>query len=158
MRSERQLAAPTVDNANFITAGERDALDYLDHDLTPGGVITRSYLGAVVPSRTGRHVLVGDCLWSEPGCLTRTAVALDLFAGQYDDATVRRFVRRSGARFLLADCRVNVDLRAALRPMLVSTRRFGCATVYQVRPTGPPTGPLADSGSIYASVRPARSQ
>ena len=44
-----ELAAPTLDNANFITAGERDALDYLDHDPTPGGVVTRSYLGAVVP-------------------------------------------------------------------------------------------------------------
>ena len=120
--------------------------------------MTRSYLGAVVPSWTGRHVLVGDCLWSQPGCLTRTAIALDLFSGGYDDATVRRFVRNSGARFLLADCRVNVDLRAALRPVLVSVRRFGCATVYEVRPEGPPTGPLADSGTIYAAVRPPRGQ
>ena len=158
MRSEAQLAAPTVDNANFITTGERDALEYLDHDPTPGGVMSRSYLGAVVPSRTGRHVLVGDCLWSNPGCLLRTALALQLFAGGMDDVTARTFVRRSGARFLLADCRVNVDLGPALRPILASVRRFGCATVYQVRPSGPPTGPLADSGTIYASVRPARSQ
>lgn len=158
LRSERQLAAPTADNANFITSGERDALDYLDHDPRPGGVITRSYLGAVVPSRTGRHVLVGDCLWSQPGCLLRTALALQLFAGEMDDATARTFVRRSGVRFLLADCRVNVDLRPALGPMVASVRRFGCATVYEVRPTGPPTGPLADSRPIYASVRPARSQ
>jgi hypothetical protein len=156
MRSARDLAAPTVDNANFITHGESAALDYLDRVPRPGGVITRSYLGALVPSRTGRHVLVGDCLWSEPGCLTRTALALQLFAGSTAPAAAQDLVRRSGARFLLSDCRVNADLRRVLAPLLASVRRFGCATVYEVRPSGPPSGPLADSRATYAVVRPAR--
>ena len=51
---------------------EKRALDYLARDKDPGSVMTRSYLGALVPGRTGRRTYVGDCLWSEPGCLTLT--------------------------------------------------------------------------------------
>ena len=140
LRSERRLAAPTANNANFITPSERDAVEYLARDRTAGIVLTRSYLGAYVPERTGRRVLVGDCLWSEPGCLTRTALAFDLFSGTMTGATARAFVADTGARFLLSDCGANADLRATLAPVLVSVHRFGCASVYEVSPPEPHAG------------------
>jgi len=81
MKTARSLAVPTHNNANFITADEGRALDYLDRDPQPGGVLTRSYLGAMVPEKTGRRTLVGDCLWSEPNCLERGDLANSLFNG-----------------------------------------------------------------------------
>ncbi|MEA2159036.1 MAG: hypothetical protein QOD66_1416 [Solirubrobacteraceae bacterium] len=140
----RQLALPTRDNANFIDRDERNALDYLADRKEPGGVLTRSYLGALVPSRTGRHTLVGDCLWSEPECLKRGVVAKRLFAGTLGPRNAKLFVRRSGARFLLADCKTQVDLPRVLGSMVVGVKQFGCASVVEVDAPGPPTGPLAD--------------
>ena len=61
-----ELAAPTPENANFIRPDESAALNYLASAKDPGGVLTRSYLGSVVPGRTGRHTYIGDCEWSEP--------------------------------------------------------------------------------------------
>jgi hypothetical protein len=139
----RPLAAPTNDNANFITHSERDALRYLAHDRQTGGVLTRSYLGATVPGLTGRRTLIGDCLWSEPGCLTRTANAQHLFDGTTTGAWARAFVRASGARFLLADCKSPENLSPALGSMVISVRRFGCASVYELDAPTPPTGPGA---------------
>ncbi len=46
--------------------------------------MTRSYLGAAVPGKTGRRTYVGDCLWSEPGCLSLTYNAQWLFRGNRD--------------------------------------------------------------------------
>ena len=78
------LAAPTANNANFITSDERDALDYLADLKQPGSVMTRSYLGAAVPGKTGRRTYVGDCLWSEPNCLGLSYNAQWLFQGNAD--------------------------------------------------------------------------
>ncbi len=136
LNSARQLAAPTYDNANFIEHDEASALSYLAARREPGGVLTRSYLGAIVPSRTGRHVLVGDCLWSQPGCLTLTAIAQQLFTGQLSAAAARRFVTRGHVRFVLGDCRTQTDLNRLLGPLIVQQARFGCATVLQLGPPG----------------------
>jgi hypothetical protein len=130
------LAAPTPGNSNFIKHDERTALDYLAKNKDPGSVMTRSYLGAAVPGRTGRRTYVGDCLWSEPGCLTLTANAQWLFVaepgGQPTPAAARSFVLGSGARFLLADCETTNDIPRLLAPIIRSTHSFGCATVYEV--------------------------
>ena len=139
----RPLAAPTTDNANFITSSERDALQYLAHDPQTGGVLTRSYLGATVPGLTGRRTLIGDCLWSEPGCLTRTADVQNLFDGTTTGASARAFVRTSGARFLLADCRSPENLSPTLGSMVINVRHFGCASVYELDSPTPPSGPGA---------------
>lgn len=157
MNLARQLALPTLDNANFIEQDERSALDYLADKREAGGVLTRSYLGALVPSKTGRHTLVGDCLWSEPQCLKRGDVATRLFAGTLGPRNAKRFVRRSGARFLLADCQTQVDLRHVLGSLVVGIKRFGCASVVEVDAPGPPTGPLADLRAD-AFVRAPRGQ
>jgi hypothetical protein len=137
--------APTPGNANFITKDEKAALGYLAKDPTPGGVLTQFYLGETVPGRTGRQTNVGDCLWSEPNCMPRSNAADALFHGTDSKAQARRFVRQSGARFLLSSCSSqDVDLHRLLGAMIVSTRRFGCATVYELVPPTPATGPLAE--------------
>ncbi len=127
----RTLAAPRAGSANFITSDERRALDYLARDPQPGGVISRSYLGLLVPGATGRHTLVGDCLWSEPHCASRLVAVRNLFEGTVAPEAARAFVRSSGARFLLADCRPTADLVKLLGSLIRSVHRFGCARVYE---------------------------
>ena len=133
--------APAGGNANFITKDEHAALRYLARDPTPGGVLTQFYMGEAVPGSTGRHTLVGDCLWSEPNCMPLSASADALFRGQMSTPQSRRFVFGTGARFLLASCSTpNVDLRRRLgRALIVSAHHFGCATVYEV--ASPPARP-----------------
>jgi hypothetical protein len=152
LNQARKLAAPTAGNANFIERDERSALDYLADIRTPGGVLTRSYLGAAVPEKTGRRTLVGDCLWSEPNCFGRVNQAQALFDGSLTGAAARRFVRETGATFVLADCTTTADLGRTLRPMLDSVHRFGCATVYELDTPSPPQGPLAEFRG-HAAVR-----
>jgi hypothetical protein len=127
------LVAPRVGTPNFITADERRALGYLAADPQPGGVISRSYLGALVPAATGRHTFVGDCIWSQPDCAGRLVTVRRLFAASLSASAARRFVLTSGARFLLADCRRAPSLDRLLGSVLLSERRFGCARVYRVR-------------------------
>jgi len=141
----RTTAAPTTDNANFIARDERLALDYLNKDKDPGGVLSRSYLGAVIPAKTGRRTLVGDCLWSQPNCFPQVNQAQALFDGTLSIRDARQFVAQSGARFVLADCSTPQDLTAVLAPMLVSVQRFGCASVYELGSPSHPEGPLAQS-------------
>jgi hypothetical protein len=148
---------PTPGNANFITRDERDALAYLDHDPDPGGVLTQFYLGEAVPARTGRRTFVGDCLWSEPNCMPRSLQADALFDGTMPPAAARRFVRESGARFLLFSCVKHADLVEELSPLITAVSRFGCAAVYELRPPGPARGPLAELRSD-AAVRATRRQ
>jgi hypothetical protein len=137
--------APVTANANFITKDEHAALHYLAKDPTPGGVLSQFYMGEAVPGSTGRHTLVGDCLWSEPDCVPNSANADLLFEGEMTRAESRQFVIASGARFLLASCSSpEVNLRRRLgRELIVAVKHFGCATVYQVAsplptPSGPP--------------------
>lgn len=127
----RAAARPRAGNANFITPDENAALAYLAHDPRPGGVLTRFYLGMVVPPETGRQTYVGNCYWSEPDCSYRGAITEELFAAQLQPADARRFVERSGARFVLSDCRSR-NLTAALAPVTSELHRFGCATVYVI--------------------------
>jgi hypothetical protein len=126
------LAAPTAGNANFITRDERSALNYLAHNKDPGSVMTRSYLGAAVPGKTGRRTYIGDCLWSEPSCLGLTANAATLFQGSLTPTAAQSFVLNSGARFVLADCNTTADLPKLLGPIIRSSQSFGCAAVYEV--------------------------
>jgi len=131
--SARGLVVPTGGNANFITADESHALSYLARDPTPGGVLTRFYLGTVVPAEASRATFVGDCLWSEPGCTPRAQLAQQLLDGTLAPSTARSFVLSTGTRFVLADCASPADLGKLLGPVVVSARSFGCARVYEVR-------------------------
>jgi hypothetical protein len=48
-------------------------------------------------------------------------------------ARALRVVRGSGVRFLYGDCQGRADLEPLLRGELAAVRRFGCATVYELR-------------------------
>ena len=152
-----QYTAPSQGNANFITRDERAALDYLRRDPDDGGVLTQFYLGETIPGRTGRHTLVGDCLWSEPNCMPRATTADALFTGAMSKTQAQSFVIASGARFLLASCIATADLRPLLGSLIVAVHRFGCATVYDIGPQAEATGPLAEL-NVNAVVRAARRQ
>jgi hypothetical protein len=157
LNTARQLAAPARNNANFLTADEGRALDYLARAPEPGGVLTRSYLGAAVPEKTGRRTLVGDCLWSEPGCLQRSSAAQSLFDGSLGRGAAVTLVRQSGARFVLSDCQTTADLGRTLRRLIVSVHHFGCASVYELDAPAAPQGALADLPA-HAAVRAPRRQ
>jgi hypothetical protein len=133
LHSAKQLVAPQQGNANFIAPDEHRALQYLAADPRTGGVLTRFYLGSVVPAETGRRTYIGDCLWSQPHCTARAQTAQMIFDGSIPGYAVRSFVSQIGARFLLADCQTRPDMAAVMAPLTRSVRRFGCAAVYELR-------------------------
>ena len=135
---------PADGNANFITHDEHAALRYLAKSPEKGGVLTQFYLGEAVPGATGRRTFVGNCLWSEPNCMPRSEAADALFRGQDTDDQARQLVQQSGARFLLASCAPHVDLRRSLGALILATRQFGCATVYELGQPADAEGPLAE--------------
>jgi hypothetical protein len=147
---------PAGGNANFITHDEHAALRYLAHNPDPGGVLTQFYLGEAVPGVTGRRTFVGNCLWSEPNCMPRSEAADALFRGQDTQAQAQALVRQSGARFLLASCAPHADLARRLGELVVSTRHFGCATVYELEPPAEAEGPLAELPGDAAVRAPRR--
>jgi hypothetical protein len=134
--------SPQTNNANFIRPAELRAIRYLADEREPGGVLSQFYLGDVVPGYTGRQVFVGDCLWTEPYCIPRSLAADRFFQGQMSPTAARRFARQTGARFILASCNSHVDLRRWLGSMIVATRRFGCAAVWEIDAPVAPTGPF----------------
>ncbi len=145
---------PQPGNGNFIQRDERAALAFIAHDRDDGGVLSRVYLGLLVPAHTGRNTFVGDCLWSQPQCSTRQYLTGQLFTGRLRPPDARRLIRESGARFVLADCRTKeIDLSKTLAPLLVSVHRFGCARVYEIDAPRPPVGALAESPTHAAAVR-----
>jgi hypothetical protein len=147
---------PADGNANFITHDEHAALRYLARNPDPGGVLTQFYLGEAVPGVTGRRTFVGNCLWSEPNCMPRSQAADALFEGQDTQAQAQALVRQSGARFLLASCAPHADLARRLGELVVSTKHFGCATVYELEPPGEAEGPLAELPRDAAVRAPRR--
>lgn len=157
LATAHEFVDPTGGNANFITHDEHAALRYLAKDRTPGGVLTQFYLGETVPGATGRQTFVGHCMWSQPGCFTRSDAADALFRGQDTPAQARELVRQSGARFLLASCAPHVNLARRLGKLVVATTHFGCATVYELQPAAQPAGPLAELPP-NAAVRAPRRQ
>jgi hypothetical protein len=134
LNNARTIGTPTILGASpfFIRPSERDAFNFLNETQTTGGVLSPVYLGQIVPAETGRQTWVGIYSWT-PDYQRRTAMAEQLFSGELSPTASVEFVRSSGARFLLGDCQHRTDLTSMLRPILQSVRRFGCASVYEVR-------------------------
>lgn len=142
-----QVAANSVHAGGdpfWVFPDEVRAQKALESDPRPGGVLAPTYSGYMLPYRTGREVYVGALSWS-PDWKVRERLADGLFGGSITGPRARRFVTSTGARFLFADCRPGLkDLSAELAPLLEQVRRFGCATVYVLRPrpgmarVGPP--------------------
>ena len=119
---------------HFFRSDEAAVLDYLDDSPRPGAVLApRAPLGQAVPGLAGRNTFVGHYTWT-PDYGAREAGTEDLFEGRLSARAARRLVRESGAAFLASDCRGRADLEPLLRRLLLRVRRFGCATVYELRP------------------------
>jgi hypothetical protein len=117
----------------FVFADEQRALDALEDDPRPGGVLAPAYGGHMLPYKTGREVYVGALSWT-PDWEGRVTETRALFETGLPPERARQLVRRSGARFMFVDCRPGLrDLTADLRPLLEDVRRYGCATVYVLR-------------------------
>jgi hypothetical protein len=111
---------------------ERAALRHLDRLGTPGGVLAPVYTGIAVPAYAGRETWIGAGSWT-PDQPARARAAEALFAGRLSAGAAEALVRRSGARFLLSDCHGRADIAALVARVTGPPRRFGCATVWEVR-------------------------
>jgi hypothetical protein len=117
----------------FVFEGEQQALDALERDPRPGGVLAPAYGGHMLPYRTGREVYVGALSWT-PDWDARVRETRELFEGDMAPAEAQELARRSGARFAFVDCRPGLnDLRPLLGPLLERVDEYGCATVYVLR-------------------------
>jgi hypothetical protein len=116
----------------FLTAGERDALRYLDRLPERGGVLAPVYSGILVPAYTGRETWVGAGSWT-PDQPKRADEAEALFAGRLDPGAAATLIRGSGARFLYSDCHRRADIAPDVAAVAHAPKRFGCATVWRVR-------------------------
>jgi hypothetical protein len=117
----------------FVFPGEQQALDALERDPRPGGVLAPAYAGHMIPYRTGREVYVGALSWT-PDWDARVTATRELFEEDMPPAEAQELARRSGARFVFVDCRPGLrDLRPVLGPMVERVRAFGCATLYELR-------------------------
>jgi len=133
-----QIAADNIHRGTdpfYILGDERRALDWLGAERLPGGVLSPPGAGAYIPYTTGRESYVGTLSWT-PHFLDRSYRATDLFAGTLDPRRARAFVLGSRARFVYAPCGTAAGrlLEDPLRDLVQSVRRFGCATVYVLRP------------------------
>jgi hypothetical protein len=116
----------------FLKPGEEAAFDWLERSPVRGGVMAPIYSGLAVPYRTGRESWVGEVSWT-PGYDRRVAQARALFSGRLSRPRALALVRGARVRFLYSDCLKRADLEPLLRGHLAVVRRFGCATVYQLR-------------------------
>jgi len=116
----------------FLTGGEHAALQWLDRTPARGGVLAPVYSGLLVPAWTQRETWVGAGSWT-PDFDARVQQAERLFSARMTGAEAEALVRRSGARFLLSDCHGRADIRRLVARVVARERRFGCATVWEVR-------------------------
>jgi len=116
----------------FLTNGEHAALRHLDRAPQPGGVLAPVYSGLLVPAWTRRETWVGAGSWT-PDFEARVQEAERLFSARMSRTEAEALVRRSRARFLLSDCHGRADIRALVARVVARERRFGCATVWEVR-------------------------
>ncbi len=118
----------------FLRDGEHAALRWLDREPRAGGVLAPVYSGILVPAYTRRETWVGAGSWT-PGFNTRVQRAERLFSGHMGRAAAQRLVRSTRARFVYSDCQGRADIRSLLAGTTIAApRRFGCATVWEVRP------------------------
>jgi hypothetical protein len=115
-----------------IDSNEADALDALERQPEPGGVLSTSRLSQLVPGRSGRETWFGPAPWT-PHFFARLAAVKALFGGELSPGEARALVRLSGARFVVSDCRTRIDIHALLAPLVEHSRAYGCATLLVLR-------------------------
>jgi hypothetical protein len=117
---------------HYLSADEARALDELERDPRPGGVVADPRLAAAVPVYSGRPVWAGHPSWTRDFNL-RVAGVDGLFGGRLRGPVADQLLRKSGARFALQGCGRRVDLRATAAGAVARARRVGCATIYDLR-------------------------
>ncbi len=133
VRSEVKSVTSPSGEPYFLTRGEQQALAAIDRRPSSQGVLSRVYLGQTIPGLTGHPTWVGINSWT-PNYDQRVLLADSLFLGKLNASAAQRFVKQTGAKLLLSDCRFgNVNLAPLLGSMVAKTDRFGCATVYTLR-------------------------
>jgi hypothetical protein len=126
-KSVTSVTAPPL-----LERGEDRALNALREDRRKGTVLAPRPITLLVPGLAHREVWSSGLGWT-PDWANRAVAIDELLAGELVPAEARALVRRSGARFLLSDCRPHrADLRADLAPLLRDVHEFGCARVYEV--------------------------
>ena len=128
-RRRRARRAPAV----HARAGERAALRHLDERRRArrrarAGLHRASRCPPTPAARRGSARARG-----RPTSRSAHAQAEALFGGRLDAAAAEALVRRSRARFLLSDCHGRADISELLAGFTEPPRRFGCASVWEVR-------------------------
>ena len=121
----------------YVFGGEDEALKFLERSATPGGVLTDTYGGLMVPALAGRESYIGPFSWT-PSWDVRANITGTFFAGKLSPRAAQRFVLGTGARFVFQECKGRVQaplsLKADLGRLVESTHNFGCARVYVLKP------------------------
>lgn len=118
---------------HVIDHDEERALRYLEQ-RPEGNVLASPFLSSAVPAVSGQPTWAGHPNWTR-AFAARIRAADDLFAGRTSGVAALELVRRSGARYLLADCGTGFSPPEALAGVLSEAIRFGCAVVYEVERT-----------------------
>jgi hypothetical protein len=116
----------------MLEPDEDRALDALDANPRPGSVIAPVSMAVLVPGLTHREVWSSGFGWT-PHWILRSRAVERLVGGEMEPAEARALVRRSGAAYLVTDCRPGrVDLRSDLGPLVARVTEFGCARLYEL--------------------------
>jgi hypothetical protein len=127
----RVLRDEPADPPHLLEAGEGDALAALEDSDRPGGVLAAYRLGATVPGLTDRSSWLGHPSWT-PDWEARNTTMIRLFNGQLTQSEVRSLVADTGAAYVLGDCYTGNDINEELGSLVTSSRRLGCATLYEL--------------------------
>lgn len=169
-----EMTWPNGRGGYYIDPDDERALDFIADSKVPGSVISSSLIDSQVPWRSGRQAWVGHETWT-PRFQGRSFFMENLLAGGLESwdppVNTADFLRWTGARYLIDDCyhHRNRKTRARLErerarkrntvpkpapslepkvlPAVASIRRFGCATVYELK-TGP-KGPAPTNVEKY---------
>jgi hypothetical protein len=113
-----------------LTADEARALRALDRDGASGDVLASSYISVAVPGLAGRQTFVGSP--SEVAAAQQRAIEANrFFDGDMRPGAMRDLLRRTRARFVLAECQRRGRLDRVLRAERFVLRRIGCVRLYE---------------------------
>jgi hypothetical protein len=115
-----------------LTDDQAAALQFLDHDPHPGGVLAPWLLSMSVPGFTDRPVYAGHLQWEPHGVLNQDFAFFGPTLKDPTGATRRSILAASKARFVLASCGPP-GLAGALLAVARRVAQFGCVTVYETR-------------------------